>query len=479
MVRSEQTKVAMKFHHNLDSQMAFAKLSGDFNPIHLDPEQARRTLFGRVVAHGVHNVLCSLEQYFGNEPRNEDAVFRLDRLNVTFQNPVFLDEEVSVVLEKKTENMAQLALLCGDEEVAKISLMGQMQYDVNPSPSLTPPDFTRQPIENNFATIEQDEGEIGLVGQDEVISEAFPYCARVLGNDGVARLLGLTRLVGMQCPGLHSLFSAFDVRFSSERSPQPTRYRVIRADDRISMLNISVEGGGMSGTVTAFMRPAPVNQPGMSAVKQEVNGEFFKGHRALIVGGSRGLGEISAKIIASGGGEAVITYLSGKDDAKEVSREISQAGQKCQILQLDVSDPEPALEDLAKQNWFPTHLLYFATPRISTRKTMAAAEDFKKVYSDGLKNVVNKLQNMSTGPLTLFYPSSVYVDGAKADLVDYAEAKAHGEQTALELAEKDHTLNIIIDRMPPLNTDQTASLLDVDATDPLEYMVRLYKEKLC
>jgi hypothetical protein len=34
--------------------------------------------------------------------------------------------------------------------------------------------------------------------------------------------------------------------------------------------------------------------------------------RVLIIGGSRGLSGISAKIIAAGGGETTITYLSGK-----------------------------------------------------------------------------------------------------------------------------------------------------------------------
>jgi len=46
-----------------DDQLAFAKLSGDYNPLHLDPVLARRLLFGRQVVHGLHALLWSLNYH--------------------------------------------------------------------------------------------------------------------------------------------------------------------------------------------------------------------------------------------------------------------------------------------------------------------------------------------------------------------------------------------------------------------------------
>ena len=46
-----------------DDQLAFAKLSGDHNPLHLDPLLARRLLFGRQVVHGLHALLWSLDYH--------------------------------------------------------------------------------------------------------------------------------------------------------------------------------------------------------------------------------------------------------------------------------------------------------------------------------------------------------------------------------------------------------------------------------
>ena len=46
-----------------DDQLAFAELSGDFNPLHMDPILARRLLFGMQVVHGLHTLLWSLDNY--------------------------------------------------------------------------------------------------------------------------------------------------------------------------------------------------------------------------------------------------------------------------------------------------------------------------------------------------------------------------------------------------------------------------------
>src|SRR5262245_34966944 len=43
-------------------QTRFARLSGDFNPMHIDPLAARRTQAGATVVHGIHGLLWGLDK---------------------------------------------------------------------------------------------------------------------------------------------------------------------------------------------------------------------------------------------------------------------------------------------------------------------------------------------------------------------------------------------------------------------------------
>ena len=52
--------VASRVYSQAD-QARFAALSGDLNPIHVDPVIARRTGAGALVVHGVHNLLWCLD----------------------------------------------------------------------------------------------------------------------------------------------------------------------------------------------------------------------------------------------------------------------------------------------------------------------------------------------------------------------------------------------------------------------------------
>jgi acyl dehydratase len=73
----------------------FAALSGDDNPIHVDPEFAARTRFGRTVAHGMmlYSAICQAltgQLGPGVEQREQDLMFL---------TPTYTGEQVTVCLE--------------------------------------------------------------------------------------------------------------------------------------------------------------------------------------------------------------------------------------------------------------------------------------------------------------------------------------------------------------------------------------------
>jgi len=82
----------------------FAKISGDDNPIHVDPEFSARTRFGKTVSHGMllyATINQALSKYFPGARQIEQELI--------FPNPTFVGEEVTVQLEVlEVWNTAQL-----------------------------------------------------------------------------------------------------------------------------------------------------------------------------------------------------------------------------------------------------------------------------------------------------------------------------------------------------------------------------------
>tara|TARA_R110002072_G_scaffold92854_5_gene206292 strand:- start:2566 stop:3009 length:444 start_codon:yes stop_codon:yes gene_type:complete len=70
---------------------AFAEVSGDYNPLHLDEDYARRTPFRGRIAHGAL-IASFLSGVLGNELPGPGAIFV--RMDIGFQRPVRLGDTV-------------------------------------------------------------------------------------------------------------------------------------------------------------------------------------------------------------------------------------------------------------------------------------------------------------------------------------------------------------------------------------------------
>lgn len=84
----------------------FARISGDDNPIHVDPDFAARARFGRTVAHGMFlsSILWSMIRRHLPEARRQLSQ------NLMFPNPAFADEPLRFTarVEKIAEGEADL-----------------------------------------------------------------------------------------------------------------------------------------------------------------------------------------------------------------------------------------------------------------------------------------------------------------------------------------------------------------------------------
>ena len=336
-----------------EDQDAFAELSGDYNPLHVDAIAARRLLFGTQVVHGIHALLWALDCNF----KDHGGKVALSSVKSTFLKPIRVGDSVSLFIEEEAESEVIMQLRYGTTTMSRVKLRwqngeqeeGKVDLAMKAAQQKTPKEWSEDEIAHAA-------GEIALYLKIEEVTKNFPNLVRCLPLAQIATIMGTTRLVGMECPGLHSIYSELDLLASNEHKKQPLRYEVTNFNKGFGLVAMAVEGLGMAGQIKAFIRPRPQEQETCANLKDEVIGNEFSGQRALVVGGSRGLGEATAKLLALGGAEVAITYYQGSDDAHRVATEIISAGGKVESFCLDVLDENLGLVEKLKPNWEPTHL---------------------------------------------------------------------------------------------------------------------------
>ena len=96
----EDLEVGMKSSTNMvitgEKIDTFAELTGDKNPIHVDEEFAKTTMFGQRIAHGALSASL-ISAVLGNDLPGPGAVFV--ELNLRFRRPAFIGDDVIAVAE--------------------------------------------------------------------------------------------------------------------------------------------------------------------------------------------------------------------------------------------------------------------------------------------------------------------------------------------------------------------------------------------
>ena len=455
-----------------EDQRRFAALSGDYNPMHVDTLRARRTQAGAPVVHGIHTLLWCLEQLAAAVP----DLPPIGSLKARFSKLVYVGDRVVAAMTQRTERGCNIDASIDGSVVCRIALhFGEPAPAAEPLVAESVSAFLPEaPRDASFGELEGAAGRVGFASTEAEVREAFPAACRMLSPKRVQVLLATTTLVGMVCPGLHSMFGGLTVSRCVETArPAGIDYRVVSTDERFRMVRMEIVGTGLRGAIESFARMPPAKQAGMREVAGLVPRDAFAGTTALVIGGSRGLGEVAAKLLAAGGARVMITYARGRADAEAVAEEIRTWGGDCAVMPYDVcQDAGTQLAGLPAQ---PTHLYYFATPPIFRRKAeLFVAErlrDFLQFYVTGFYDIFRVLYAGSGHQLIAFYPSSTAVETRPGDMTEDARAKMAGEVLCADLAAQLPGAQVVINRLPRLPTDQTASLVQAESADPVQTLL--------
>lgn len=456
-----------------EMQQAFVEASGDSNPLHTDPIAARRLPFGRVAVHGMHLALDALDRLAARAPRSPQ------RVECTFRRSVGVGDDLTTRITMTSDRDAHIVV--GHDVWRVADLQVQLGPTARPSdtedPDMVPemvgvPD-PGDPIDLPVSALPAAAGSIDVRADVTVLRQRFPHLVHVAGPSVGAELVSLTRLIGMHVPGLHSLFSSFDVTLqptaAERRPPGRLQYSVSGFDERFAKATLDVSGRTLRGTAVAFVRPQPVDPTTGDA---RPRADEFSGQRWLVIGGSRGLGATAAMLVAAGGGDVRLTYHLGVDDAERLAASIGATARH-----LDVTDPGPGMATILTDGWHPTHLAYFASPPIfdgaSGAYSTQLEQRFGSIYIDGFEAVLDRLALARLEGV--LWPSTEAVEHDVPGLAEYAAVKRRGEERCAALAREHGHLTVATPRLPRLRTDQTASFLPVDYDDAPTTVLRVLR----
>jgi len=95
-IRIEDVEEGMKssFVHRITNEevLDFAKVTGDYNPIHVDDDFAKKSRFGRRVVHGMLTA-SFFSRIFGTQFPGNGCIYIAQELS--FKKPVYIDDEVT------------------------------------------------------------------------------------------------------------------------------------------------------------------------------------------------------------------------------------------------------------------------------------------------------------------------------------------------------------------------------------------------
>jgi hypothetical protein len=426
-------------------------------------------LFGSPVVHGVHLLLWSLDSWLGSRKK----MVELSSIKAFFIKPLIVDEEVGLSCQSEDNNYVKMELLCGQSILTKIeftchkSEKHKIDFVKSCFPEKIKPHLV---LEEEIA---DKSGKLDLYLNTEAAIKMFPNLIEFISPLQISTLLATTRLVGTEVPGLHSVFSELSLLHSDFNKCTTLKYEVGKYDKRFGMVSMNITAPGLKGIIKAFIRPHEREQDSYLKIKKNVNRDEFKGQSALIIGGSRGLGEVTAKLLAAGSADVKFTYHQGREDANRIVQEINSNGGTANCSQYDVLSPDKDSFHKALNNWYPTHLYYFTTPFIfSGTKGLFSYNLFRKFcdyYVSGFANTMNIL--IPLGLRGVFYPSSIAIDELPLNMGEYAVAKTAGEELCMFYEKKYNDIIIYKPRLPRMDTDQTVSLFPVDNENPVPILL--------
>ncbi|MHB8243209.1 MAG: MaoC family dehydratase, partial [Solirubrobacteraceae bacterium] len=318
----------------------FAAASGDRNPLHTDPEFAAGTAFGAQVVHGALIAIAMLGVLPG------EALGAIRSLRISFSGALLLGASATVAagaLERE-HGAWEIRLTARGRTLARVLARPADEPEASAIASHAPIGaMRRSPAEPAPAELE-----VGhtLRGQYECEPE-LEAIARRFGAAGIdPRLLdGLawtSYVVGMEMPGLNSLFAGLTLGVGDGRPHEEARQLLVVRDHDERTGQLTIDGllaarsgeGATTARIQCFaLAAAAPPDPaalGLDRVPKEDRGAV------IVAGGSRGFGASLTLALLALGYEVHVVYASSQHRAAELLRLAGPHASRLHLVQADL-----------------------------------------------------------------------------------------------------------------------------------------------
>ncbi len=188
---------------------------------------------------------------------------------------------------------------------------------------------------------------------------------------------------------------------------------------------------------------------------------------ALVVGGSKGIGKVTALKLAQSGFDIWLTYYKSKESAKNIQKEIKKLGKDCKIFGFDVSNYEQVEESLGGicDKTAPEVVVFNSGISKDNLMVWMAKDEWGKVISTNLNGFYNIMHVVLFAMLRqkkgrIIVVSSTSGQIGQAGQVNYSASKAGLIGAVKALAREVGKKNIFVNVVSPgvIDTEMTKDL---------------------
>tara|TARA_B100001564_G_C20648383_1_gene675604 strand:- start:23 stop:1483 length:1461 start_codon:yes stop_codon:yes gene_type:complete len=464
-------KIGTKKYKAFD-QNKFAKISKDFNPIHCNNIESRKSIFGGEIVHGVNILLTALNFLYKNK-----KIEKPSQISCDFLKPLFLNQKTDFYLNLKDRNALEILVKSKNLLTSKFTIiLKKINIERLNKKNLSAKTINQinkintNRIIDNKCLINNKNKYYQVNLKNFNLSKSFSNINYKFNTQEIKEILCLSYFVGMVCPGKNSILFKITINMNSSKISKNLNknkkilFHLLNFSKALNKLTINFSGL-IEGEIQCFKYLSPKITHIKDLKKFRLESKYVNNKKALIIGGSRGLGEVTSKYLAIQKCVTYATYNLGLNEIKKFKKEFHRFNYKIFFLKYDIENKKFITINKKKFKKID-YFFYFATPKILNtylyKFDKILFNKYMNYYYRSFKNLCIELNRIAEKKIKIFYPSTIYINNNNQNFKEYTLAKKNSEFKIKKLEKKLNNIQIKIFRLPEMSTHQNIKILGSD-----------------